>query len=330
VLSTFRKWPLKRVTRETVYLGYLLLLGRAPENSSVLEEKSRRVHNLFDLREEFISGYEFRIKNRAVLTPEVTKIDRKDPPPDEAVVEYFERLKSEWTLLGDSDPYWSVLSSEKFSGKLDSEKLEEFYASGALSVSHFLTVCEFNGIEIPDKPKILELGCGVGRITKSLTKLSDSILAVDVSLGNLTIAKSIDYGACKVDFMLLDTLNKLDEINGSLKIFFTVITLQHNPPPVQIAILKKIFSLFNIPGSILYFQTVTHITERGKRTLEATSTDTGTFGTYAIPMGDVLNCINEANLEIFDLHRDDFQLDPDFHSYSFFVRRPTVRALEII
>ena len=311
------------VTHKNVRLAYLLILGREAENSLVIDDKRRRFHKLAELRQEFISSYEFRLRHRAALTPEYSEENAIEVAPVQTVKKYFDDLKDEWSRLGNMNPYWSVLSSDEYNGKLNGEKLQQFYSSGESTVSHFLKVCEFNRISIPDEPKIIELGCGVGRITKSLASISNSILAVDVSPGNLDIARSINYGACEVNFLLLDSIDRLNEINGEFNIFFTVITLQHNPPSVQLAILKKIFSLFTISGSILYFQTVTHITERGRQTLKSFSGEHMQFNTYSIPMNEVLKCINEANLEIFDLYRDDFQLDPDFHSYSFFVRHLT-------
>lgn len=297
---------------ELVRTAYQLLLGRDPENNSVIQNELGM--SPLDLREEFSKSYEFLIRNRVPLTPSLNHT-RTPSVSQEKIDGYFRRLVNQWTSLGDSNPYWSVLSSDEYRGTLSGDSLDEFYNSGLEVLGRFHDLLStFETDPSPDHT-ILELGCGVGRITKSLAEKYSHVIALDISPGNLGIARKKLKSFSNIEFIQLENIGSIDDIEIISDHKLSVITLQHNPPEVQKILLS---SLLSKTKSFAFFQTVTHIEkEFSSQGIEQDSI----FDTFVMPMREILNCLRVSNFELLEIYRDDFQLDPNFHSYSFLAKR---------
>ena len=299
-----------------IEFAYKLFLDRDPESKNVV--KAKRGLSLAQLRLDFIESYEFRILNRNTLSPQIDfqVIEQATP---ELLDSYLAETISQWSNLGELEPFWSVLSSEQYKGNLDNQQKEEFYLSGKLVVDEFKHLLKVRSIPARKESSVLELGCGVGRITKSLASEFKSVTAIDISPGNLEIARNELSSLSNVHFVLADEMNSLTKLPNCFDIFLSVITLQHNPPEIQRVFLENMLSKLKKNGSIGYFQTVTHITQRGKKTARSNSEEKS-FDTFAFPMHEILKTVTNAGFEIFEIYRDDWQLDPDYHSYSFYIK----------
>ena len=299
-----------------IEVAYKLFLGRDPESKTVL--KAKRGLAIEALRKDFLESYEFRILNRSTLSPQIDSENIQQATPD-LLDAYLAETISQWRSLGEQEPFWSVLSSEQYKGELGFHQKEEFYHSGKLVVDEFIHVLKARSIPVGKDSNVLELGCGVGRITKSLASEFKSVTAIDISPGNLEIARTELSSLSNVHFLLADQMNSLNQIPNDFDIFLSVITLQHNPPEIQKVFLANMLSKLKKNGSIAYFQTVTHITQRGKQTATSSSEEKS-FDTFSYPMHEILKTVKNAGFEIFEIYRDDWQLDPDYHSYSFYVK----------
>lgn len=307
----------RRMDRDSlVEYAYKLFLGRNPESNSVL--KAKRGMSIEDLRKEFMESYEFRVLNRSTLSPEIHSEFMGEASHD-LLDSYLAETISQWKSLGELEPYWSVLSSDHYKGDLDNKQKEKFYLSGKTVVDEFIHLLKARSVPIENTFNVLELGCGVGRITKSLASQFNSVTAIDISPGNLAIARMELSSHSNVHFVLADEMNSLDKLQSKFDVFLSVITLQHNPPEIQRIFLESMLSKLKKNGSIAYFQTVTHITKRGKLTA-AQNSNRKSFDTFAFPMHEILKTIRDSGFEIFEVYRDDWQLDPDYHSYSFYLK----------
>ena len=88
----------------------------------------------------------------------------------------------EWEKLGRSDPYYGVLSCEKFRKQgLEATSLAEFFDSGHDHINRVLEISRhyFDAGFAPSRA--LDVGCGVGRCTIPLARLCRSVTGVDVS-----------------------------------------------------------------------------------------------------------------------------------------------------
>ena len=125
--------------------------------------------------------------------------------------------------------------------------------------------------------------------------------------------------------MLSSSLDQLDDIKPEFNHFLSFITLQHNPPEIQKILLQKLLSKLNVGHGYAFFQTVTFIkTSPTNSNSDLINHSKPSFNTYALPIREILSIVTQLDCEIQELYRDDFQLDPDFHSYSFFIRRKVI------
>ena len=270
--STEALGSVSEITPALIKTAYQLILGREAESEEVVEEKAKRLKTVDELREEFIRSVEFGAalrRDRATMAYHRLLDDRAAEPLEidldvsQTQLELiFQRVKEEWTKLGDEEPHWSVLTNEKYKQSfLATEAKEEFFKTGKNDFDLLESFSKRNKVAIP-KGKYLELGCGVGRVTQFLAQSCVSIDAVDVSAPNLRLCmellKTKNIDNCNP--ILLSTPEDLSQLE-QYDIFFSqivLLVLQHNPPPVQKYVLNIILSKIS-SGGICLFQIPTRI-----------------------------------------------------------------------
>jgi SAM-dependent methyltransferase len=85
---------------------------------------------------------------------------------------------TEWDELGAREPYFAVLTDERFlRGRID---LKEFYATGEADVERLL-----DGLH---PQSALDFGCGVGRLTRALARRVPDVVGVDAAPSMLRLA----------------------------------------------------------------------------------------------------------------------------------------------
>jgi SAM-dependent methyltransferase len=179
---------------------------------------------------------------------------------DDDQVKLWKHIQAVWTRFGEEEPYWSVLTDDNFrSDRIHHLNLiESFYDSGSHDLRYFEAFLQRNGVEAPKDATIAEFGCGVGRVTRSLARRYKRVLAFDVSPSHLAAARerlskeNID----NVEFVLLEGRDGLSRLRG-VDIFFSIIVLQHNPPPIICEVLHRAFDGL-AKGGIAFFQAPTY------------------------------------------------------------------------
>ena len=83
-----------------------------------------------------------------------------------------------WTELGAIDPKWAIASApDKRGGRWDDG---EFFATGEQVIKDHLQRVRDTGIKLGNI-SALDFGCGIGRLTRALTRHFESVTGVDVS-----------------------------------------------------------------------------------------------------------------------------------------------------
>ncbi len=97
----------------------------------------------------------------------------------------------QWKRFGRVDPYFGVLSDERFhKERLSEENKAEFFRSGKEHISQVASFIR-SKIDPEFSPKrTLDFGCGVGRLLPALCELSAEVVGVDVSPSMLAEAQS--------------------------------------------------------------------------------------------------------------------------------------------
>jgi 2-polyprenyl-3-methyl-5-hydroxy-6-metoxy-1,4-benzoquinol methylase len=169
-------------------------------------------------------------------------------------------IAAAWSELGQTDPYWSVLTSEEWrvNHMTDAKALESFYATGQGDLLRLEAWFGRNGLALSDDIVCAEYGCGVGRFTLWLAKKVKRVVAFDISSSHLNAARQYlaAHGVNNVDFRLVKTESDLEALSG-VDLFFSVIVLQHNPPPIILDILRRAFAGLNKRGHC-FFQVPTY------------------------------------------------------------------------
>lgn len=298
---------------ELVTSFYRALLGRNPENENVVDEKVSSHSSVDEILTSLLTSDEFRNRHfgevihdylRSAHFEGKNNIETNVSP--EVLEKMFARIQAGWQRLGDTEPFWSVLTSDDFKMANFNENIEAFLASGRKNMRWFENVAHRNYIKLSKSQTCFELGCGVGRVTLPLSKTFKTVTGVDVSKGNLKecealVAKS---GNTNIKTQLLNTIKELENIEN-FDVFYSIIVLQHNPPPVQKFMLEVILSKVN-PGGIAYFQIPTSMPKysfSAKKYLRHQKDD---MEMHALPMQEVFDILAKNGFSVLEVFQDHF------------------------
>src|SRR5216684_4860957 len=108
---------------------------------------------------------------------------------------------SNWNALAELDPLWTILSDpEKKFGKWDSG---EFFSTGEREAERVLAMCKSHALNI-SSGKLLDFGCGVGRMTRAFSNLFTSCVGIDVSENMVTLAKKFNNDRLQCECIVSD------------------------------------------------------------------------------------------------------------------------------
>jgi trans-aconitate methyltransferase len=96
-----------------------------------------------------------------------------------------DRSVDDWNALGETEPYFAVLTEDRYlSEQMSDDDRDAFFASGDADIAHLFEL-------IPDlAPRsALDFGCGVGRLTRALTKRVGEVAGVDAAESMLRLAR---------------------------------------------------------------------------------------------------------------------------------------------
>lgn len=242
--------------------AYRLFLDREPENPSVVADKQRRISSVRDLRQEFMGSEEFRGKNPQFHAP---ALDGLEPPLPVARVEspaelaaLFDHIQAAWRAMGETQPYWSVITSTEYmTGRIESTR-EKFYESGRKDLELILAAFARNGVDPAALRTCIEYGCGLGRVTRWLAERFKRVHGFDISESHLRIAKE-QLDARGVRNVELHHVREVADIGRLPKadFVFSFIVLQHNPPPLIRFMIRSFLGALN-PGGVALFQVPTY------------------------------------------------------------------------
>jgi len=250
------------VARLDVEMAYRLVLGREPETEQVIEDHMRSAATLGELRDTFLNSTEFRDRvmpglgsHKPLNWPSIGVDTEVSPVQLQAMISRVER---NFRYMGETEPHWSVLSEEKFKSAHIAQARNEFFASGEGVVDEFLTSALRCGAAVKPNGTCFELGCGVGRSTIWLAKHFARVLGADVSAPHLELARQalVEFQCRNVTLAQVDQIGMLESL-PDFDAFFSIIVLQHNPPPLIRHLLQIVFSKLN-PGGLAYFQVPTY------------------------------------------------------------------------
>lgn len=294
------------VTRQDVVYAYRLILGREPENEQVIQDHMD-VPDLAALRERFIAAPEFVSMRVPVQANPLAKVPRHDIEVDagDKLKLLLDRVYRIWSRLGEDDPYYSVLTFDRFHQDQIDGHMEEFFSSGQRDIERLALCLGRNSVKA-DIRRVVELGCGVGRLTGLLAERFPSVIGLDVSKPHLELARQVCERQNRRNVELRQVRSMADlESLPEIDLFFTLIVLQHNPPPVIVAILERVASRI-APGGLMYFQVPTYLPGYRFRVQEyLDSPEAPAIEMHAVPQRAILRLLADAGLRLIEVVEDD-------------------------
>lgn len=134
----------------------------------------------------------------------------------------------DWENWGRSDPYFGVLSDERFrAGKMTEDDRSAFFRSGEEHIQSLLGVIRAR-FGLAFKPRrSLDFGCGVGRLLIPLARASDHATGVDVSASMLAEARRNceEFGVHNAEFATSD--DRLSRIGDDYDLIHSHIVFAH-------------------------------------------------------------------------------------------------------
>ena len=134
----------------------------------------------------------------------------------------------EWEKWGARDPYFGVLTDPKYRATaLTDVAREEFFALGRHHVDHVLGLCRahIDGAFAPQR--VLDFGCGVGRLVLPFAARAAEVVGVDISPSMLAEAQRNCEQQGLKNVVLALTDDTLSALQGHFDLVHTCIVIQH-------------------------------------------------------------------------------------------------------
>lgn len=159
------------------------------------------------------------------------------------------KAKEHWEILGKTDPYFAVATFDKFkTGNLDDSLKGEFFASGTEHVEFVARKFERHFDQEFRPGRVLDFGCGVGRLVIPFAEVSEHVTGVDISEHMLAEARR-NCGARGLDNVgLLQTDNFLRS-ESYFDFVHSFIVFQHIDPRVGLPLVSDLVKRLR-PGGL--------------------------------------------------------------------------------
>jgi SAM-dependent methyltransferase len=147
-----------------------------------------------------------------------------------------------WEAIAATHPYFGVLTDPRFLGVPDSDALAEFFRTGDADAAFLLSL-----LERPSPARVLDFGCGVGRLSLAFARHGCEVTGVDVSptMRALATQHRDAMGLTKATF--IDDLESAPD--RSFDLVISLIVFQHIPVASGEALLRRLLQKLKPDGA---------------------------------------------------------------------------------
>ena len=146
---------------------------------------------------------------------------------------------ADWISWGKNDPYFGVVTEERFNRKNIAENHAVFMQGGTDYVANLMAHIERHFGTFPQS-RALDFGCGVGRLTLPLALHFEEVVGLDIAPAMLSEARANANERNNVTFELSD--ENLSNAKGKFDLVHTYIVLQHIPVEKGMRIIREMLS----------------------------------------------------------------------------------------
>lgn len=159
-------------------------------------------------------------------------------------------VRNTWERLARLDPYWAIINRPDW--RQNRAELDEFFASGRALIERQMAQAATVSPEI-QWGRAFDFGCGVGRLSAALATRFREVVGVDISARMIALARQHHAAVENLTFVRNMRADLQAFSPGSFDLVYSLITLQHLPPPLIRAYLCD-FARICRPGGVLLFQ----------------------------------------------------------------------------
>ena len=166
----------------------------------------------------------------------------------------IKKYQNDWEKIGEIDPFWGILSDPSKRGR--KWDVESFFNTGKREIDDLIQYLG-NIFESCNHNIALDFGCGVGRLTRRLSKYFDKAIGVDISASMIKLASELNSQYANCTFIHNPNANLEIFKDASVDFVCSNITLQHIPNRYKIVYLNE-FTRILKPDGLLVFQCPSH------------------------------------------------------------------------
>ncbi len=160
-----------------------------------------------------------------------------------------QKNKKEWEKFGEQDPYFGVLSREKFKKEsLNEKNRKEFFYSGERYIIHSFSVIQKQLNRKLKFENILDFGCGIGRLIIPFSKHAKEVTGVDISLPMLKKAEENCEKRKIKNIVLVRSDNHLPSSSKKFELINSFLTFQHIEPRLGLKNFQELINLLSDDG----------------------------------------------------------------------------------
>lgn len=302
--------PEQPLATELIATAIRVLLDREPAGTTEIAEKAKHCKDTRSLRNNIISSAEFKRQNPALLW---LHFSAEEPPmriqlatTDSERQDLLQHIQASWEHLGATEPHWSVLTAEQYKQKNIAVNEDAFYETGRPNVESLWRSLQRNGVDPAALKTCLEYGCGLGRVTRWLAERFDKVYGYDISRAHLEGAG--DYlsrkGLRNVTLRHIGSPADVAQLEA-VDLVYSVIVLQHNPPPVIAMIVRGLLTALR-PGGVAYFQVPTYQRGYSFSTANYLADHRGLQGMemHVLPQAEVFDIAAQSGAQVLEVFED--------------------------
>jgi SAM-dependent methyltransferase len=155
----------------------------------------------------------------------------------------------EWQAWGERDPYFSVLTHERFRrAQLTPQELAAFFRSGRQEFGEILAECRAQVGEF-SLERTLDFGCGTGRLLIPLAEVSGTCVGIDVSDAMRAEAARNCAAFGRSNVQLARSIEEVPPAAGDFSFIHSYIVLQHIAPQRGLRILAALLARLGPGGA---------------------------------------------------------------------------------
>jgi hypothetical protein len=157
----------------------------------------------------------------------------------------------EWEKWGARDPYFGVLTHDRYrASTITADDYLEFFESGHGHVEAVLASCRRHFGESFQAQRVLDFGCGVGRVLLPFAELCEAVVGVDVSESMLAEARRncARFGVTNATFVRAD--DTLSAVEGQFDLVHSTIVFQHIESDRGLDLIARLVELVAPGGGI--------------------------------------------------------------------------------